>query len=841
MKLRNKILLPVISILVISVAVISALNYQIAQNAVTKIYDTEIETSLNNIVTEMGVSDQVMRLVMETLDKKNLALSRALSEIIRTNPDALELGEMTRIAELMDVTEVHVTDENGVLLWGNIPGYYGFDFASGDQSRPFLQILEDSSFELAQEPQPNTTTGKSFQYSGVTRYDQKGFVQVGITAEIIDNLKAELSVQKTLADTKVGDAGFSFVVENNKLLAYPDEARIGEEFNGRAADGGSSGGDRQWIEVDGKQYYAGIRTLGEKTIYSVIPKEEFYEDLNTLRTVSVFTSAIACLVMTVIVVFILIRITRPIERLNGKLRSAAGGDLGVTLSNDSRDEVGQLSRSMAQVLGIFHTLTSDINKMSHALNVEGEIEYRIDEDKYDGDYRQVAVCVNDMMKNNAEAVSNLISALEQIGNGRFDVEMKEYPGKKAVINQTVNAIKKEITGITAEITALVTSAVEGNLQARADHTRHKGDWQKVMLGFNDLFGAVSRPILSVSGALAEMAKGDLSVKIAEDYQGDFRIIKDSFNKTQDIIHSYVSEISALLERMSGEDFDVTIEHAYIGDFVRIKGSIEMIISSINKILNEVNNSSGQIEANAVDVTYFGRALSDGAAAQTESLDILGGILKNINVKALENNENTEKAAQFVGETIVCVEKCNAEMKSMLDSMADISRLSQNIAGINKVIEDIASQTNLLAINAAVEAARAGEQGKGFAVVAEEVRNLAQRSREAVKETTALIENSTQKTAEGVAAANATAITLEKIADEVSAVSEYVSSISGASSQQIESIKEVMANIDDISKVTSANTSSSEELSDTARALSDASDSFKKTVSRFLFKKSADVV
>lgn len=834
MKLRNKILIPVITILVIAVASISTINYQITKNAVTQLLDTEIDTSINNIIAGKELSEQIVQLVMDTLDEKNIALSRALSEIIRINPDALQTDEMIRLTKLLNVTEVHAADENGMLLWGNVPMYYGLNFADSDQTRPFLKILEDSSYELAQEPQPNAAIGELFQYTGVALHNGKGFVQVGISAKIIDQMKAELDIQKTLSQTKVGNSGFCFIVENNKISAHPDKSQQGRDFSVQAQKSAKNP-NRQWLTLNGTEYYAGLYTLGNETIYSVISEEEFYSNLNMLRTTTISISALAVLLMGTMLLVLLKRIIRPIEELNNKLVKVAEGNLGIALSNNSRDEVGQLSRSMSQVLGIFHTLIGDIGKMSHALNTEGEIEYSIDESKYNGDYKQAAAGVNAMMKNNAEAVLDLIHVLEQFGKGQFEFRINEYPGKKAVINQTAYTIKTEIVSILSDINMIVGKAIEGDLQARADYTRHKGDWQKVLLGFNDLISTISHPLSSTVAALAEMAKGNMSEKITEDYKGDFRKIKDSFNDTQDTVYSYIAEISTLLERMSNEDFDVTIKRTYVGDFVRIKQSIEMIIVAINNILNEVNFSSDQIAKNANQIASSSNALSNGAYVQTESLSALSAIVGEIDVKTNENNVNTEKANGLVQQTMIYADQGNAEMRRMLNTMNEINQSSENISKIIKVIDDIASQTNLLALNAAVEAARAGEHGKGFAVVAEEVRTLAQRSQMAAKDTTALIESSVQKTIEGSAAANDMAKTLQRIISEISTVSEYVSSIAKASTKQAEAIKDIVTNIGEISSVTLSNTSTAEEVSSAAQELSDASELFKKLTGRFKLK------
>ena len=163
MKVQTKILLPIFVILILSFTVI---GFMLAYNM------SKIEST-----------------VLGQLDKKNIALAQTLAFLIDEDPSKLEPDKMNQLAKLFGVDEVHVTDGNGVLQWGNVADFYGFDFSSSDQTKPLLDILQNPSLTIAQEPQPRGSDNVMFQYISVSRVNDKGIVQVGVSMETIDELK----------------------------------------------------------------------------------------------------------------------------------------------------------------------------------------------------------------------------------------------------------------------------------------------------------------------------------------------------------------------------------------------------------------------------------------------------------------------------------------------------------------------------------------------------------------------------------------------------------------------------------------------------------------------------
>ena len=264
-------------------------------------------------------------------------------------------------------------------------------------------------------------------------------------------------------------------------------------------------------------------------------------------------------------------------------------------------------------------------------------------------------------------------------------------------------------------------------------------------------------------------------------------------------------------------------------------ALKEMSENLNRIIAEVNAATDQMASGSSQVSDSSQFLSQGATEQAASLEEVSSSMTQMGSQTKTNATNASEANQLSSNARAAAEKCNMQMKSMVEAMGEINESGRNISKIIKVIDEIAFQTNLLALNAAVEAARAGQHGKGFAVVAEEVRSLAARSAKAAKETAELIEGSVDKTNTGTTIANQTAESLQEIVNAVSQVTDLVGDIAVASNEQAEGIGQMSVGLDQIGQVTQQNSARAEEGAAAAEELSSQARHLKSLMSTFSIK------
>jgi methyl-accepting chemotaxis protein len=389
-----------------------------------------------------------------------------------------------------------------------------------------------------------------------------------------------------------------------------------------------------------------------------------------------------------------------------------------------------------------------------------------------------------------------------------------------LINQNLKQVQDAVNVLISDANTLVSAGVEGKLAIRADVTRHQGDFQKIVQGFNETLDAVIGPLNIAAEYVDRISKGDNPEVISENYNGDFNTIKENLN----ILIKANKEIIEKAKLVATGDLTVDLKKR--SDKDELMQSLTEMVKSTANIIAEFKSASDNISASSQQMSSTSQEMSQGASEQASSAEEVSSSMEEMAANIQQNTENAQQTEKIALNAAEAINKVNEASEQTL-------RYMQDIADKVSIIGEIARQTNILALNAAVEAARAGEHGKGFAVVAAEVRKLAERSQVSAVEIDSLTKNSVRATEES-------GKLLAAIAPEIGKTAKLVQEIAAASMEQNSGADQVNNAIQQLNQVTQQNAAASEEMATSSEELASQAQQLLEMISFFKLKNGESV-
>ena len=721
-----------------------------------------------------------------------------------------------------------------------VPGWYSFE-------RPWYQAamanrnetVIDQPFWSATEQAWATSASRFLPNAGGT-YGVAAFV---ITLDTVMNKMREFTVQ--------GDGYVFLIAGNGDIISHPNPTYApsdrllnitqASEYENMFARIMANENFISFTMANGARAYMLTQqmTSANWRMISVVPKSVVDNQVNNITLIIMFTSFIILIALSA---FVLIYSSRLVRGGIGSAVSsfressmalAKGEDLKISNDRDGSFGLDEMSQEFEANLIIISNLMHDISDLYTEHFTNGNYNHRVNEDKYEGAYKQIAKNLNDLTAMYSGDFVELLNVTKSYSEGDFTATVSDYADSWKWAQDAVEALRANFNNIVAEINMLIEAAADkGDLAVHIDESKYSGSWKDIMAGLNHLAESVDLPIVEIRDAMDRLHDGYTDKRVEGDYKGDFLVIKNAVNGFIEFLSEIMNDMQINLSAIADGDLTASITKEYPGEFQGFKESINAISSTLHKTVSEIAAASEQVLTGAKQISVSAMDLANGATEQASSVQELNASIDLINQQTQGNAGNAQEAAALSDKSTESAGEGNEAMKHMVDAMLQIKESSNNISRIIKVIQDIAFQTNLLALNAAVEAARAGEQGKGFAVVAEEVRSLATRSQEAATETTGLIEDSINRVESGSEIAETTAKTLEAIVESANEVLEIINGISTASIEQAEAIGQVSIGLSQISSVVQSNSAVSEETAAAAEELNSQAEILQQLVEYF---------
>ncbi|WP_143087352.1 methyl-accepting chemotaxis protein [Clostridium frigidicarnis] len=467
----------------------------------------------------------------------------------------------------------------------------------------------------------------------------------------------------------------------------------------------------------------------------------------------------------------------------------------------------------------------DISKEVAKGNVD--VEFEFDGKNEIGDLYSALRLIVENIKKKSNVAYN-------ISNGKL--ESIDVSGEKDILSKALNDVVENLSSLVGESGALIEAVNKGDLKIRANNEEIKGSYLEILEGMNQILDSALEPVNEAIDVLQEFSKGNLDVSVKGDYKGEHAKIKEALNSTINKISFYISEISRVTNELSNRNLDVKIKGNFLGSFKEIEVSLLTIVNYYNDIFKQIQSSIKEISYGVENVNSVALNVSHGVSEQASAIEEITASISEITEQIKATSNAIQEANSLSINLISSASSVEVKVKEVMVSMEDIDVSSNNIYKIIKIINEIAFQTNILSLNATIEATKAGEYGKSFAVVAEEVRKLSERSAEAVKESSKLIEDTISKVQVSKNAVSETTTSIEDILNKEKNIGELLNHISETSKVQATNIEQINLAITEVSKVTEQNANNSESTASYTEEVLKETNQLKEVVDTFKLKK-----
>ncbi|MDG4811811.1 methyl-accepting chemotaxis protein [Hydrogenovibrio sp. 3SP14C1] len=441
----------------------------------------------------------------------------------------------------------------------------------------------------------------------------------------------------------------------------------------------------------------------------------------------------------------------------------------------------------------------------------GELNHRVEIFSKD-ELGETSVAINNLLETIHGAISDVNGLMGEVSQGIFERTIEhEYKGDFLTLKNGVNQSVVQIHNMVLMLRDTANNLRNGVLEpVKSNDTVLSGDYADVMNDIEVSMNRIGETVQDISRTLESLSRGDFSKRVTAEARGEFVTLKDAINTTVEGLEAFVEEVALVQTSISEGDLTKLVAGTYHGKMAVLKDTLNSSTRNISEMIGKVGSVTRLVADESRSIADGSESISTRIQQQTVSLERTSTQMMQMTNTVRSNADSANNANHMTQDAQQKLTEGVQIMQKALESMDQMSEASQKINDIITLIDGIAFQTNLLALNAAVEAARAGDHGRGFAVVAGEVRNLAGKSSDAASEIKKLIENSVAISDQSGHYVKETSDALSQLNASMGEISAMISTIAKASNEQAIGIDDVSQAISEMDSTTQQNAGLVEE-------------------------------